>query len=264
MNNQTITINVPTKRNALLKQAITRINNCIEIKTLWNVANVNAIDRRGMTDHGPVHCQIVANIGLRLLRMLIEAKIKPAIVRDFNLTNDHAELVVVLGCLLHDVGMSIERENHEELSLFLANNLLRELLEFLPVRERTIVISETLHAIYNHRTAGSPSTIEGGVVRVADALDMCKGRSRIPFEAGKISIHSLSAFAIEEVKIGKGKDTPIKIKVIMNNSAGVFLMDQHLKNKLKGSKIDTYVEVEAVVLGETDKRLIKEFSLKTK
>src|ERR687898_808181 len=50
--------------------------------------------------------------------------------------------------------------------------------------------------------------VEAGVVRVADALDMAQGRSRIPFEAGQIGIHSLSAAAIDEVKIEAGDELP--------------------------------------------------------
>lgn len=264
MTNQPLTIRVPLKKNKLLSQALREINRNEEVHAFWQVSNVNSIDRRGMTDHGPVHFQIVANIALKMIRLLINQGVTPSVVENYNLSNDYAELIVVMASLLHDMGMAVERENHEEFSLFISYNLLQTILEFIPTKQRTIVISEILHAIYNHRTAGTPITIEGGVVRVADALDMSKGRSRVPFEAGKISIYSLSAFAIEEVKISKGKDVPIRIDVIMNNSAGIFLVDQHLKNKLKNSKIDQYVHVEAVVQGETDKRLIKEFKIKQK
>ena len=46
-------------------------------------------------------------------------------------------------------------------------------------------VAEALHAIIGHRRRGDPLTIEAGVVRVADALDMEHGRSRVPFEAGR-------------------------------------------------------------------------------
>lgn len=80
--------------------------------------------------------------------------------------------------------MSISREGHEEFSLFLANNILHKILDFLPIEERTIVTSETLHAIIAHQSEGKPHTFEAGIVRVADALDMSEGRSRIPYQAG--------------------------------------------------------------------------------
>lgn len=65
-------IHVPIAGNELLEKAMEVINDDVEIKTLWKVINVNAIDRLGMSDHGPVHVQIVANIALRLARILIK------------------------------------------------------------------------------------------------------------------------------------------------------------------------------------------------
>ncbi len=252
---------VPADSNKLLQEAITRINDHEEIQTLWQVINVNAIDRLGMSDHGPVHFQIVANIALKLLRILRKEGNKPSVVKDFELTVDHAELIIVLASMLHDLGMSINRDGHEEYSLFITNNLLREILDFLPVRERTIVISETLHAIINHRSGGRPLTLEAGIVRVADALDMTQGRTRIPFEAGKVDIYSLSAFAIDKIEIKKGIDKPILIEICMNNSAGVFQIDELLKSKLKDSGIDQYIEVIGHIEAESEKKLIAEFKL---
>ena len=103
-------------------------------------------------------------------------------------------MVVAGGALLHDVGMSIHRADHEAYSLFLANGALERLLaDSYSEPERTIVASEILHAIIGHRRRGEPYTLEAGVVRVADALDMAQGRTRIPIEAGQEGIHSISA-----------------------------------------------------------------------
>lgn len=255
-------IRVPTAKNKLLEQVLERINGNEEIKTLWDILNINAIDRMGMSDHGPIHFQIVANIALRLMRILEKHNVEMSIVKDFKLTQDHAEVVVVLASILHDMGMSIHRTNHEEYSLFLVNNLLREILTFLPVKERTILISETLHAIISHRSGGRPLTVEGGVVRIADALDMSSGRSRIPFEAGKVNIHSLSAYAVEGIEILEGKERPVEIKISMNNSAGVFQVDELLKEKMDHSGIEKYFEIKASVAGKTEKKLLKEFIIK--
>ena len=128
-----ISIHVPAKNNKMLDQALEKINNNKEIATLWNVINVNAIERLRMSDHGSVHFQIVANIALRLLRILVKNNVTLSVVKDFQLTNNHAELIVLLASLLHDTGMSINRDGHEEFSLFITNNLLRELLDFLPI-----------------------------------------------------------------------------------------------------------------------------------
>jgi metal-dependent HD superfamily phosphatase/phosphodiesterase len=254
-----IDIRVPTRDNQLLEKVLKLVNEDIEIKTLWRVININAIDRQGLTDHGPVHFQIVSNIAIRLTRILLKNQVEMSITKDYGLSKDHAELVVLLASLLHDLGMSISREGHEVFSLFLANDILHRLLEFLPLEEKTIVTSEVLHAIISHRSDGIPNTVEAGIVRVADALDMSEGRSRIPYEEGKIDIHSVSAEAIDKVEIVDGKDKPIQINIWMNNTAGIFQVDELLRKKLMGSGIEGYVVVSAYIQKTDENILFKEF-----
>jgi uncharacterized protein len=257
-----IEIRLPSRHNPVLSAIIERVNRDEELYALWQAINVNAVDRLGMTDHGPVHFQIVSNIALKMIRQLVESGVVPSIVKDHGMTNNDAEVVVVLGALLHDLGMSIHRVDHEQYSLFVAQPKIKELLEGLYAPgPAAIVRSDVLHAIISHRSDGKPLTIEAGVVRVADALDMSKGRSRIPFEAGVVNIHSLSAASIEQVEIHKGTEKPIHIHVHMSNSAGVFQLDQLLKEKLNRSGLERYVEVEATIEGETEKRLVRIFRL---
>lgn len=255
-------LHLPTRHNPTLHKLVERINADDEVYALWECANVNAVTRLGMTDHGPVHVHIIANIALKLMRLLIAAGIQPTIVRDHGLTNEDAEVVVVLAALTHDLGMSIHRIDHEQFSLFVAQMKIREWLDGLyDIRTATIVRSEALHAIISHRKGGRPLTVEAGAVRVADALDMTKGRSRIPFEAGQVDIHSLSAAAIDKVEILHGETKPIRIVVTMTNSAGIFQLDELLKEKLHGSGLEPYVEVEATVEGEAEKKLLQVFRL---
>lgn len=255
-------ISVPHNNNPFLLTILEKVNENEELKTLWRVLNVHAIDRLHMTDHGVVHFQIVANIGLRLTRILTKRHVELSIVKDFGLTNHHGELVVFLGCILHDLGMSVARSGHEEFSIPIANNLMREMLTFLPIEERTIVISETLHAIISHRRNGQPETVEAGIVRIADALDMSEGRSRIPYDAGSINIHSISAQAIDKITIEEGKERPVNITIHMNNSAGIFQIDELLKEKLTGSGIEQYFDFSAHVKGVTEKKLISSVHIK--
>ena len=218
-----IVLNLPSRKNTKLKRVLDLVNADDDLYGLWTVANVNAMERLHMTDHGPVHVKIVMNIAVRMLRLLVEAGIQPSVVRDYEMDVDDAEVVVSLAALLHDVGMSIHRSDHEAFSLFVAQDKLKEILpEIYAPRQATIVRAEILHAIISHRSGGKPLTLEAGVVRIADALDMAKGRSRIPFEAGSLSIHSVSAAAIEGISLQKGDERPICIKVEMSNSAGVF------------------------------------------
>jgi len=251
-----VELHLPTRHNPKLQEVVTRINAHQEMQTLWRVCNVNAVDRLHMSDHGPVHVQIIANIALRLLRLLVERGVQPSVVRDYGLKDDDAEVIVVLGSLLHDIGMSIHRDDHERYSLFLAAPLVKELLtDLYAVPVRTVLVSETLHAIIAHRSGGRPLTLEAGIVRVADALDMAKGRSRIPFQAGELNIHSVSAAAIESLEIQSGEQKPIRLRVQMSNSAGIFQLDELLKEKLHGSGLESYIEVEAYIEG-SEKKLI--------
>jgi metal-dependent HD superfamily phosphatase/phosphodiesterase len=256
------TITIPARHNPTLQRVLERINEDADLHAIWRCQNVTAVDRLGMTDHGPVHMQIVANSALRLLRLLNKAGVVASAVERQGLTEDDAEVIVVLGALLHDAGMSITRGGHEEFSLIIALPKLMELLEGIyEPGTRRVVVSETLHAIISHRAGGQPLTIEAGIVRVADALDMAKGRSRIPFEAGAVNIHSVSAAAIDGVEIVSGEVKPIRVNIAMTNAAGLYQLDELLKEKLRGSGLEPYVEISAQISGEADKRIFETFTI---
>jgi metal-dependent HD superfamily phosphatase/phosphodiesterase len=255
-------INVPVRGNRKLRTLIERVNADMELKGWWHVSNVNAVARMEINDHSWVHIQIVTNIALKLLRQLTKHHVEPAMVRDYGMTADDAEIVVTLAALLHDSGMSIHRHGHEDFSLFLADRKLQALLAGIyDEPERTVVASEVLQAIISHRADGQPLTLEAGIIRVADALDMAKGRSRIPFEKGRVTMHSLSAAAIDDVTISDGETRPILIEIRMNNSSGIFQVDSLLKPKLRGSGLEPYVEVVAHIDTETEQRLVPIYRL---
>jgi hypothetical protein len=257
-----LTMTVPDRHNPRLQEVMRRVNADDDLYGLWISANVTAMERLNMTDHGPVHVKIVMNIAVRMLRLLQDAGVTTGVEENYGMDRHDAEVVVALASLLHDVGMSIHRSGHEEFSLFLAREKLQQILpEVYDVRTAGILRSEVLHAIIAHRSGGMPLTLEAGVVRLADALDMAKGRSRIPFAAGSPSIHSISAAAIEAVHIRAGEQRPIRIVVEMSNSAGVFQLDELFRHKLNGSGLEGYVEVEALMEGDTEKRLFTEFRL---
>jgi metal-dependent HD superfamily phosphatase/phosphodiesterase len=255
-------INVPVRGNRKLRTLIERVNDDRQLKGWWHVANVNSVARLEINDHSWVHIQIVANIALKLLRQLTKHDVEPAIVHDYGYTRDDAEVAVVCGALTHCIGMAVHRDGHEDFSLFLAEPKLRELLGGIyDEPDLTVLVSEILQMITSHRDYGKPLTLEAGIVRVADALDMAKGRSRIPFERGRVSIHSLSAAAIEDVLIVDGDDRPIKIEIVMNNSSGLYQVDGLLKAKLTGSGLEPYVEVLAHIDTEAEKRLVPMYRL---
>jgi uncharacterized protein len=257
-------INVPVRGNRKLRRILERVNADTQLKGWWHVANVNAVARLQINDHSWVHIQIVSNIALKLLRQLTKHGVEPSLVRDYGYENDDSEVTVLLAALTHCVGMSVHREGHEDFSLFLAEPKLRELLDGLYEEpDLTVIVSEVLQAITSHRDYGKPLTLEAGIVRVADALDMEQGRSRIPFERGSISIHSLSAAAIEDVAIKDGDTRPVLIEITMNNSSGIYQVDSLLKAKLQGSGLEPYVEVVAHIDTEAEKRLVPIYRLET-
>jgi uncharacterized protein len=183
-------------------------------------------------------------------------------VSDYDMKREDAEVVVVLGALLHCIGMAVHRDRHEDWSLFLAEPKMRQLLDGLYEEpELTVVCAEVLQAITSHRESGRPLTLEAGIVRVADALDIEEGRSRIPFERGSVSIHSISAAAIDEVVISEGRERAVSVEIKMNNSAGLYQVDELLKAKLHGSGLEPYVEVVARIENEAEKSLVPLYRL---
>jgi metal-dependent HD superfamily phosphatase/phosphodiesterase len=255
-------IRLPERGNRDLRRVLERANADRQLKAWWHVSNVNAAVRLEINDHSWVHIQIVANIALKLLRELTKHGVEPSVVRDYGMRNEDSELVVVLSALTHCIGMSVHRRGHEDWSLFLAEPKLHELLEGIYEEpDRTVIVSEVLQAITSHRADGEPLSLEAGILRVADALDMAKGRSRIPFEKGQVSMHSLSAAAIDAVVIGDGETKPVRIEIAMNNSSGLFQVDGLLKAKHRGSGLEPHVEVIAHIDTADEKRLVPEYRL---
>jgi metal-dependent HD superfamily phosphatase/phosphodiesterase len=254
-------VKAPTRGNRKLEAFLDAVNSDERVRAWWYMAQVHA-ERLGMSDHSWVHTQIVLNVALRLLRLLVKRGVEPAVVADHGLSPRDAEVVVAGGALLHDVGMSIHRADHEAYSLFLASGALERLLgDSYREPQRTVIAAEILHTIIGHRRRGEPYTVEGGVVRVADALDMAQGRTRIPLEAGQEGIHSISAAAIDEVRIEPGEERPVRIEIDLNNSAGIFQVDDLLATKVRGTPLEGRIEVVASIEGESEKRLLSGFRL---
>jgi uncharacterized protein len=254
-------VRAPTRGNRKLESFLEAANGDEQVRAWWYMAQVHA-ERLGMSDHSWVHMQIVLNVALRLLRLLVKGGVEPSVVTDHGMTARDAEVVVAGGALLHDVGMSIHRADHEAYSLFLAQGALDRLLAgSYREPERTVIASEILHSIIGHRRRGEPYTVEAGVVRVADALDMAQGRTRIPIEAGQEGIHSISAAAVDEVRIEAGEERPVRIEIELNNSAGIFQVDDLLATKIRGTPLEGKVEVVAEIEGESEKRLLSGFRL---
>lgn len=260
--------NLPYRDNQKLKQVMEVVRNERKLQTYWRCSNVMAIERMGYTDHGPTHVKIVSNLALKLLRILVAKQVKPSIVKDYSMKKEDAEVVVVLGSIFHDLGMVVIRNHHEMYSCLIALEFLEKCLA--PVyseEERAIMTSEVLHTIVSHERPfiqnNNPLTVEAGIVSIADALDMEAGRARIPFQAGKVDIHAVSALSIEKVDVVEDseKDKPITIRITMSNSAGVFQIDELLKPRIVSSGLQKYFHVVAEITGEKERKIIDKFEI---
>ena len=83
----------------------------------------------------------------------------------------------------------------------------------------------------------------------------------MPFETRRPNIHSLSAAAIDAVSIEPGEDRAVRIEIAMNNSSGLFQVDELLATKLRGSGIEEHLEVVASIEAEHEKRLVPVFRI---
>jgi len=250
-------LNVPVNDNEKLGRLLELVNADVELQTMWAASNITAIDRSHMSDHGPTHVAIVTNAALLMLRNLMRAGVEPSVVKNHKMTPADAEVVVFLASCTHDVGHIVHRQDHARYSIPVAAPIIRRLIESLyDIKGRTIIYGEVLHAIISHSTEYTPLTMEAGVVRIADALDMAEGRSRIPFSIGEKNIHSVSAQSIRNVKIESTKEKPITLKIEMTNSAGIYQVDGLLKEKVRGSGLEEYVKVTAEVKRPTEQKIL--------
>jgi metal-dependent HD superfamily phosphatase/phosphodiesterase len=238
-----IKLGIDAAPNTRTAQVVQLLESDIEVQTLWYMANRTS-KRAAVNDHGPVHVRTSMHHGDTLLRLLIEAGIQPNCITDHAMTEDDARVVVLLGLALHDVGMSIHRDRHELLSVPIALDWLRrKLTPIYSEPQLTVIVSEVVHAVLAHNVNERCLTLEAGIVKVADALDMTKGRSRKAISAGKIDIHSISAAAVEAVRVTRGTAKPIRVEVDINNPSAVFHLKEVFGQKLSHSSLQPYVEV---------------------
>ncbi|MFP4646332.1 MAG: HD domain-containing protein [Candidatus Acetothermia bacterium] len=256
--------NVPIRGNTKLEKVVQAIADNSRLQGFWEVANKNAVDRLSINDHGPVHSKIVANSALRIFRLFREADLKSSLEKDYELGYQDAEVIILLSSALHDLGHVVHRRSHEEFAIPLASGLIGELVgELYSVYSQAIIEGETLHAIYAHKTGVEPLTLEAGILKVADALDMAEGRARIPFNEGEVTIHSVSALSIDGVSISKGESKPVRVVITMSNSAGIFQVDNLFKRKLLNSTIADQIEIKVRIVGdgEQEKSIIEEYEI---
>ncbi|ELZ13593.1 metal dependent phosphohydrolase [Halovivax asiaticus JCM 14624] len=233
-----------------------------EIQTFLEAQNVNAVDRMRYNDHGPKHIEIVRNRALCLYDLLKASSVTFNGARQQGLAEADEAVIIALAATLHDVGHVVHRDRHPFYSVPLASDILDRILpEFYDTVDAVRVKGEVLHAILCHHTPVDPLTLEAGVIRVADALDMERGRSRIPYEQGGRGINTLSSQAISRVSLHEGESSPVMVEIAMTNAAGVYQVDNLLKAKLERSMLEDHVRIVAVNTNENREQLVERIEL---
>jgi hypothetical protein len=90
---------------------------------------------------------------------------------------------------------------------------------------------------------------------------MEEGRARIPFQGGKVDIHSVSALSIEKVSIQEGDEKPVTIRITMSNSAGIFQIDELLKPRIENSGLQNCIHVVAEITQQRERKIIEKFEI---
>ena len=234
-----------------------------EVEHLQDYANTVSIKRLNYNDHGPVHMRKVTLNVLSMLDLLHAAGIQLSLEKEESGTFEDSKVALLLAAFLHDVGMTMGRTNHEQYSAFISLPIMdRILAEIYPDNhaKRVIVRSTALEAIVGHMATQKISSIEAGIMLIADGCDMEKGRSRIPLmmntESKVGDIHKYSSAEIRKVSIDKGNRKPIRITVEMAESVGFFQVEEVLFTKINSSTIKQYVELYAGVTGKELKKYL--------
>ncbi|USZ68689.1 HD domain-containing protein [Halorussus salilacus] len=247
-----------------LNEVLASVDEDPEIQTYLDAQNVNPVTRKGYNDHGSKHIEIVRDRALTLYDLLKEGGVEFNGAADQGLDEADESVIVALAATIHDIGHVVHRDDHAYWSIPLAADLLDRILpefDFYDRKDAVRVKGEVLHAILCHHTEEDPLTTEAGVVRVADALDMEEGRSRIPYEQGGRGINTVSSQAIRRVSLMSGDAVPVLVEIEMLNAAGVFQVDNLLKAKLRDSGLEDDIRIVAVNIREDDNQLVERVEL---
>lgn len=231
-----------------------------ELQEMQEYANNVSIRRLGFNDHGPVHMRQVVGNAIKMLNILHDAGIRTSLEIEETGTFEDSMCAVILAGLMHDLGMAIGRQGHEEMSVLLAQPIIdRTLMHIFPdnLHRRVIIKSVATEAIIGHMSSRKIHSIEAGILLIADGCDMTKGRARIPMAINTTpkvgDIHKYSANAINRIGIHRGERKPIKIDIEMSGDVGFFQIEEVLLTKIDSSPAKEYVELYAGVAGQERK-----------
>ena len=234
-----------------------------EALACWDMANYVTMRKLGYNDHGRVHAFVTGAASLAILELLLEGGVRPDLIESGIGDEQDVFLVVIVSTMLHDIGNQVHRAEHEHHGVHLARPIIDRILEPLypDVFKRTKIRAFVLHGINCHDLNPPPLTVEGGIVAVADGTDITKGRGRKAFALGSVDIHSISALAVDQVVITRGDRMPVLIDVTMNNSGGIFQVEEVLAPKVIRTPLSKYVELRARTRPEGDEQIVSSVRL---
>src|SRR6056297_2850545 len=212
-----------------------------EVIAYLKAQNVNPVTRKKYNDHGTKHVTIVRNRALCLYDLLKGEGIEFNGALQQGLAEADEAVIVALAAALYD-------------------RIIPD-LGYYDTAETVRLKGEVLHAILCHHTEEDPLTLEAGVVRIADALDMERGRSRIPYERGGRGIDTVSSQAIETVALKPGDDHVVLVEITMSNAAGVYQVDNLLKAKLVDSGLEERIRIVALNSHRNGDRIVERIEL---
>ncbi len=244
------------------RQAAESIFSDPEVCAMQDYANTVSIKRMGFNDHGPVHMKITTINAINMFNCLKQAGIMFNLEKEIDATEEDSLTAVVMAALLHDIGMSVSRTNHEIHGAYFAYPILSRILKEIYGDDlrQFAVRSTAIEGISGHMATQKITSLEAGIIMVADGCDMENGRARITSRIAKEAkigdIHRYSASAINKVRITAGEEKPIKIFIEMESNTGYFQVEEVLFPKINISPIKQFIELHARKTGEPVQRYL--------
>jgi len=238
-----------------------------EVQQMQEYANTVSIVRLGYNDHGPVHMRTVTRNAVRMMNILHDAGIKTSLEAENAGTLDESLSAIICAAFLHDLGMSMGRQDHELHSVTLAKPIIERTLERVypgsadhNLEKRVVVRAMALEGIIGHMANRRIHSIEAGLILIGDGCDMEKGRARIPMvlntEPKAGDIHKYSANSIEKVQIHPGEQKPIRVSVEMSSDVGFFQIEEVMLPKVNASPAKQFMELYAGITGKEMKKYL--------
>jgi len=234
-----------------------------EIQATQEYANNVSIVRLGYNDHGPVHMRTVVLNSIIMMSLVRQAGIKTSLETEGVGDYEDSLIGIILAAMFHDLGMGIGRQDHELHSASMATPFMDRILsKTFPnkIQKKVIIRTLALEGISGHMGNRTIHSLEAGLILVADGCDMTKGRARIPIALSSApkagNIHQYSANSIEEVKISKGKEKPIRIEILMSSEVGLFQVEEVLMGKIAASTAKHLIELYAQVQGKEPRKYL--------